>query len=256
MPADEYPPLPVMPPINGTIGADDFADAVAQVGIAAGRDDALPMLTGIRIETDGNLLTFAATDRFRLAVRTAQWSPAVLDLVPSVLVPGRALIEAAKSVGAGDVGLAFGDGILGVKSGNRRTTMRLLDVEFVKYQGLLPSTHATGVDVSIAELTDAIKRSALVTDPGHHLRLSVTDGALSLSAGSDAAGASDEALQVDTDGADLIIAFNPSYLLDGLGVLSGDTARLEFTTPGRPALLTSPSDPEYRCVVMPARLPG
>jgi DNA polymerase-3 subunit beta len=256
MPADEYPPLPTMPPVNGTIGADEFADAVAQVGIAAGRDDTLPMLTGIRVETDGSLLTFAATDRFRLAVRTAQWSPEVLDLVPAVLVPGRSLMDAAKGVGAGEVGLAFGDGILGVRCGNRRTTMRLLDVEFVKYRGLLPTTHTTGVDVSISELSDAIKRSALVTDSGHHLRVTITDGSLSLSAGTDTAGASEESMQVETDGADLTIAFNPTYLLDGLGVLTGDTARLEFTTPARPALLTSPADPEYRCIVMPARLPG
>ena len=162
--------------------------------------------------------------------------------------------------------IALGDGLIGLQGGGRRTTVRLLDVEFVKYRSLLPTEHTTTVEVPVAELSEAIKRVALVTDRGHHLRMQVSDGTLGLAAGGDDEGSAEEELAVSADGAELLIAFNPGYLLDGLSVLRTDAVRLAFTTPARPALLLPVSDdgdskngsaePAYRYLVMPARLPG
>jgi DNA polymerase-3 subunit beta len=272
MPVEDYPPLPEMPGASGTVDAATFAEAVAQTAIAAGRDDTLPMLTGIRVEIEGDRLTLAATDRFRLAVRELQWSPDAPDVSTAVLVPARTLADAAKTLGgASDVTISLGEGLLGLQAAGRRTTVRLLDVEFVKYRSLLPTSHTTTVDVPVSELGDSIKRVSLVTDRGHHLRMQIGDGSLTLTAGGDDEGRAEEELQVDADGAELLIAFNPSYLLDGLGVLRTNTVRLAFTTPSRPALLlpvtgdeagAAESDgaateaPAYRYLVMPARLPG
>ena len=263
MPVDDYPPLPEMPAASGTVDAGAFAEAVSQSVVAAGRDDTLPMLTGIRVEIEGDKLTLAATDRFRLAVRELAWTPDAPDLSTAVLVPARTLSDAAKTLGgANTVTVALGDGLLGLQAGGRRTTVRLLDVEFVKYRSLLPSEHTTTVDVSVSELTEAIRRVALVTDRGHHLRMQVTDGALTLTAGGDDEGRAEEELPVDADGAELLIAFNPTYLTDGLGVLRSERVRLAFTTPSRPALLLPlGADGDlggvpYRYLVMPARLPG
>src|SRR5438105_8009839 len=75
MPVEDYPTLPEMPATAGTIDASTFAAAVSQVAIAAGRDDTLPVLTGVRIEIDGDTLALLATDRYRLAVRELQWRP-------------------------------------------------------------------------------------------------------------------------------------------------------------------------------------
>ena len=278
MPVEDYPPLPEMPGASGTVDAATFAEAVAQTAVAAGRDDTLPMLTGIRVEIDGDRLTLAATDRFRLAVRELRWTPDVPNLSTAVLVPARTLADAAKTLGgAADVTIALGAGLLGLQAAGRRTTVRLLDVEFVKYRSLLPSTHTTTVDVPVSELGESIRRVALVTDRGHHLRMQITDGSLTLTAGGDDEGRAEEELQVEADGAELLIAFNPAYLLDGLGVLHSSNVRLAFTTPARPALLLplgpdgagAPTDgsadadtggesgaPAYRYLVMPARLPG
>ena len=277
MPVEDYPPLPELPESSGTVDAGAFAEAVAQTAIAAGRDDTLPMLTGVRVEIEGDRLTLAATDRFRLAVRELSWKPEQADVSLAVLVPARTLADAAKTLGgASEVTVALGDGLLGLRAGSRRTTVRLLDVEFVKYRSLLPTSHTTTVDVPVAELGDSIKRVALVTDRGHHLRMQVTDGTLTLTAGGDDEGRAEESLPVEADGAELLIAFNPGYLLDGLGVVHAPTVRLAFTTPSRPALMlpvpgeaksgdadaaaateTDPSDtPDYRYLVMPARLPG
>lgn len=267
MPVDDYPQLPSMPETSGTVDGGAFAEAVVQTVIAAGRDDTLPMLTGIRVEIEGEKLTLAATDRFRLAVRDLSWTPTSPDSSTAVLVPARTLADAAKSLagsGGGTVTVGLGDGLLGLAAGGRRTTVRLLDVEFVKYRSLLPTSSTTTVDLPVGELTEAIKRVALVTDRGHHLRMQVTDGLLALTAGGEDEGRAEEELQVEADGAELLIAFNPGYLLDGLAVVHSDKVRLAFTTPSRPALMLplgeEDGDPQvdadYRYVVMPARLPN
>lgn len=276
MPVEDYPPLPQMPDASGAVDSAEFAEAVAQTVIAAGRDDTLPMLTGIRIEIDGDRLTLAATDRFRLAVRELGWRPDRAELSTAVLVPARTLADAAKTLGgAKEVTVALGAGLLGLQAGDRRTTVRLLDVEFVKYRSLLPTSHTTSVEVPVAALGESIKRVALVTDRGHHLRLQVGAGSLTLTAGGDDEGRAEEDLPAAVDGDELLIAFNPAYLLDGLGVVHAETVRISFTTSARPALLVpvvtdepasgSPdvdsegvgdATPAYRYLVMPARLPG
>jgi len=274
MPVEDYPSLPEMPSSSGTIDGADFAEAVNQTAVSAGRDETLPMLTGVRVEIEGDKITLAATDRFRLAVRELSWLPSSPQISTAVLVPARTLADAAKTLGGSHntpVTLALGDGLLGLEAGGRRTTVRLLDVEFVKYRSLLPTSHTTTVEVLVSTLTEAIKRVALVTDRGHHLRLQVTDGALTLTGGGDDEGRAEEQLQVDADGAELLIAFNPTYLLDGLSVLRSERVKLTFTTPARPALLLpvipaeasaeagtngAVSETPYRYLVMPARLPG
>ena len=101
MPSEDYPSLPAMPPAAGSIGSDAFASAVSQSATAAGRDDTLPALTGVRIEIDGETLTLVSTDRYRLAVRELRWTPARPDMSAAVLVPARALAETARALTAG-----------------------------------------------------------------------------------------------------------------------------------------------------------
>ncbi len=264
MPVEDYPTLPDMPETSGTVSAAAFAQAVAQTAIAAGRDDTLPMLTGVRMEIEGDKLTLAATDRFRLAVKELRWTPNTTDISTAVLVPARTLAEVARSLAATEeVRIGLGEGLIGLQTAGRRTTVRLLDVEFVKYRSLLPSNHTTAVDLPVAELAEAIKRVALVTDRGHHLRMHISAGTLALSGGGDDEGSADEELPVQVDGDELLIAFNPAYLTDGLAVVHTDRVRMTFTTPSKPALMVPTGsdkdvegDADYRYLVMPARLPG
>ena len=101
LPEEEYPTLPEMPPLAGTVGSDALATAISQVAIAAGRDDTLPALTGIRIEISGDALTLVATDRYRLAVRELRWNPAQPDLSTALLVPARVLGDTARALTSG-----------------------------------------------------------------------------------------------------------------------------------------------------------
>jgi DNA polymerase-3 subunit beta len=266
LPLDEYPSLPSMPEVAGTIGSDAFAAAVGSVAIAAGRDDTLPVLTGVRVEIDGEEVTLAATDRYRLAVRTLRWKPVDPSLQATALVPARTLAEAAKSLTSGaEVTLALaaagtGEGLLGLSGGTRRTTTRLLDGEFPKYRSLLPDSFNATAAIEAAALTDAVRRVSLVASRTSPVRLSFSEGGVVLEAGGLDEAEAAEALPASFEGDPLTIAFNPTYLLDGLGAIDSDEARLSFTGATKPAVLTGKAGDEtsgdYRYLLMPVRLAG
>jgi DNA polymerase III subunit beta len=270
MPADDYPTLPAMPAPAGTIGSDAFASAVNQSAAAAGRDDTLPALTGVRIEIEGDTLTLVSTDRYRLAVRELRWNPARPDLSASVLVPARALAETARALTAGaEVSIALalpgeegsgGEGMIGFEGAARQTTTRLLGGDFPRYQALLPSHVNAVAELTAGPFAEAVKRVALVAERNTAVRLSFSAGQLVLEAGTGDEAQAVEVLEASYEGDDIQIAFNPQYLLDGLTAIDSDTARLAFTEPGKPALITgkpAPDEqPDYRYLLMPIRLGG
>jgi DNA polymerase-3 subunit beta len=269
LPVEDYPALPDMPTASGSFPADVFAAAVTQVAVAAGRDDTLPVLTGIRVEIAGETVTLAATDRYRLAVRELVWSPEQADLSAVALVPARTLAETAKSLTAeGAVTLALaagttGEGMMGFEGGGRRTTTRLLEGEFPKYRALLPSESASVATVDSTALIEAVKRVALVAERNTPVRLSFSSGEVVLEAGSGEEAQASEAVEAALDGDDIAIAFNPSFLLDGLGAIDAPVAELSFTTSTKPAVIRGKAKPEaetqandYRYLLMPVRLSG
>jgi DNA polymerase-3 subunit beta len=272
MPEEEYPALPEMPPAAGTVGSDAFASAVSQSATAAGRDDTLPALTGVRIEIEGDTLTLISTDRYRLAVRELRWTPARPDLSAAVLVPARALAETARSLTSGaEVAIALalpgegtdgaGDGMIGFEGGGRQATTRLLGGEFPRHQALLPSHANYTAELATPLLAEAVKRVALVAERNTAVRLAFTPGQLVLEAGTGDEAQAVEVLEASFDGDDeLAIAFNPQYLLDGLTAIDSDTVRISFTEAGKPALITGKPSPDgqtdYRYLLMPIRLGG
>jgi DNA polymerase-3 subunit beta len=264
MPVEDYPSLPAMPTTAGEVDSAEFAQAVQQVAVAAGRDDTLPMLTGVRLEIEGEQLRLAATDRYRLAVRELLWKPEQSGLSVQVLIPARTLAESAKTLTSGSaVTLALssggaGEGMIGFAGPGRRTTTRLLDAEFPKYRSLFPSEFAYTVDVSVAPLVEAVKRVALVADRGMPVRLELGDGGLALTAGGDDEGRAEEQLEVAYAGESLTVGFNPTFLLDGLAAVHAATARLSFTNTTKPAVLTGVDGDgvaDYRYLIMPVRMP-
>jgi DNA polymerase-3 subunit beta len=155
MPADDYPTLPSRPP-SGSIDGHLFTQAVAQVSVAADRGDTLPILTGVRVEVEGDTMTLLATDRYRLAMRELHWNPTATDASHVVLIPARTLSEISRSLGASgsvDVALgtaAGGDGLVGFEAGQRHTTTRLLDGEYPKVASIFPSSSETEAVVRTA----------------------------------------------------------------------------------------------------------
>ena len=268
LPVQDYPALPVMPGASGSLAGDAFAHAVAQVSIAAGRDDTLPVLTGVRIEIEAEKITMAATDRYRLAVRDLAWTPEQAGLSAIALVPARTLSDTAKALGSADkvtVALASagsGEGLVGFEGAGRRTTSRLLDGEFPKYRSLLPSESPITATVDTATLIESVRRVALVAERNSPIRLSFADGEATLEAGSGDEAQASESIDATLVGDDISIAFNPTYLLDGLGALDAPFAELRFTVSTRPAVIAGKHTAEavagddYRYLLMPVRLSG
>jgi DNA polymerase III subunit beta len=271
MPVQDYPALPAMPEPAGTLGSDLWATAVAQSVAAAGRDDTLPALTGVRIEIEGDTLTLISTDRYRLAVRVLKWTPARPDLSTAVLVPARTLDGTAKALTAGDVvsialalpgerGSSGGEGMIGFEGAGRQTTTRLLGGEFPRYEALLPKVVNGIAELAAGPFAEAVKRVALVAERNTAVRLSFSAGQLVLDAGTGDEATATEVLEAGYEGDDIQIAFNPQYLLDGLTAIGSDVARIAFTEPGKPALITGAVEgdgvPDYRYLLMPIRLGG
>jgi DNA polymerase-3 subunit beta len=266
LPVEDYPTLPDLPATTGTVGSDVFAAAVASVAVAAGRDDTLPVLTGVRLEIDGDRLTLAATDRYRLAVREIGWQPAASGTSAIALVPARTLHETARALtSAAQVTIALatggaGEGMVGFSGGDRRTTTRLLDGEFPKYRSLLPDSAAATAAIDTAALTEAVRRVSLVATRTSPVRLSFSSDGVVLEAGGLDEAEAAESLPATFEGEPLPLAFNPAYQLDGLGAIDSDEARLSFTASTKPAVLTGKASEDgagdYRYLLMPVRLAG
>ncbi|GAA4962511.1 DNA polymerase III subunit beta [Kineococcus glutinatus] len=264
MPVEEYPHLPVMPPASGTLPGDTFTEAVAQVTIAASRDETLPILTGVRMEIEGDRLTLMATDRYRLAMRELRWNPGSTDVSAIALVRARTLSEVARSMGsAGSITMALGDGtgdLIGFEAGGRHSTSLLVDGEYPKVRALFPAESPVHAVVERAPLVEAVRRVALVAERNTPVRLRFEDGVLALEAGQGDDAQASEALEAALVGESISIAFNPQFLLDGLGALATTYARLSFTQSTRPAVLTGQrelegeDDTSYRYLLMPVRL--
>jgi DNA polymerase III subunit beta len=294
LPDEEYPALPELTEPAGQVGAEAFAAAIVQVAPAVGRDDTLPALTGIRIEFDGPVMRFVATDRYRLAtglVAETAWSPAPReDELEPLLIPAKTLHDAARGMtGAETVELyvlseQFGN-LVGLNGAGRRLTTRLLAGEFPKYSGLIPVSTAVTCTVGAGALSEAIKRVALVIERNTPIRLTFTDGQVLLEGGtSEEAQASEQitgpdvtfavsdvdddadpedpvvaaARQAGEDG-EFVIAFNPAYLLDAVGPLAGGNAKFQFTSTVKPAIIRAADDstaPGYQTILVPVRAAG
>jgi DNA polymerase-3 subunit beta len=267
LPVEEYPALPQMPTATGEVAGDVFAAAVAQVAVAAGRDDTLPVLTGVRVEIEEDRVTLAATDRYRFAVRELLWKPEQPGLNSVALVPAKTLLDTAKSLTGGDsVSIALagtegeGEGLIGFEGAGRRTTTRLLDGEFPKFRSLFPTEFNSMAVIETAPFVEAVKRVALVAERNTPVRLSFEQGVLTLEAGSGDDAQATERVEADLEGDDISIAFNPGYLLEGLSAINAGYAQFSFTTSTKPALLSGKpavdveADESYKYLIMPVRL--
>jgi DNA polymerase III subunit beta len=269
LPLDEYPALPELPAASGVVDGDVFARAVAQVVSAAGRDDTLPVFTGIRLEIRGATIALLATDRYRLAVRTFAWEPVDPDGEANALVPAKLLSDVAKAMAGHDLTLALGstrtgDGLMGFAGGGRRATSRLIDGDFPRVRSLIPaeSAIASTVTVDTAALLEAVKRVALVAERTAPVRITFADGTATLDAGSGEEAQASESVEATLTGEPVVAGFNAGYLLDGLASLGAPIAHFAFTQPTKPANLTGLRSPDETpsadsaYILMPMRLPS
>jgi DNA polymerase-3 subunit beta len=265
LPLSEYPTLPELPAASGSLNSDLFATAVNQVAIAAGKDDSLPTLTGVFVEINKNQITLAATDRYRLAVRELTWSAQDANIETTSLLRARTLADAAKSlIGTSQVTIALApsttnEKLVGFISDGKTMTSRVLDGSFPPFRHLLPSESTADAIIEVAPFLDSVRRVALVTDKTVPLRLNFSNNTLQLEAGTGDEAQASEKLDINYKGEDINIAFNPTYLTDGLTAINTAFVHISFTGANKPAVLTGQTEAgsapitNYKYLLMPMR---
>ncbi len=251
MPVEEYPTIPEVSSETGLVPADDFAGAVAQVAVAASRDDVTPVITGVQLEVTENSISLVATDRYRVAVREIDWdSGSNADgQTISALVPARTLQEIGKTFGhSGTISVAITNTddreLIAFTADKKTVTSLLIKGNFPPVRRLFPETVDNYAVMNTAELVEATRRVQLVLEREAALRFTFTADGLTLEAiGSEQAQAS-ETIDAILTGTDTVVSLKPQFLLDGLGAVHSEFVRISFTKtenpnkPG-PVLITS-----------------
>ncbi|MGE3447168.1 MAG: DNA polymerase III subunit beta [Microbacteriaceae bacterium] len=253
MPVEEYPTLPQVDERTGVLPAEDFAAAVAQVAVAASRDDVTPVITGVQLEVGDNTLSLVATDRYRVAVRDIDWDAGNTPTPEgtTALIPARTLSEVGKTfqhAGTVAVSIVRTDEreLIAFSADKRTVTSLLIKGNFPPVKRLFPEEVDNYAVLNTAELIEATRRVSLVLEREAALRFTFSIDGLTLeAAGSEQAQAS-ETIDAHLHGEDTVVSLKPSFLLDGLGAVHSEFVRISFTKtenpnkPG-PVLITSQS---------------
>lgn len=255
--AEDFPTLP-MPDADTRVSlpTEAFVQTVSRVARSASRDETRPVLTGILMSATGQELRMVATDSYRLSVKETKLE-APLQKPIEANVPARALQELVRiaqqapedslavSVGQNQVIFELGDTIL---------SSRLIDGQFPNYRQLLPESVEHELRVASAELTDVVRRISLLAQKNAPLRLSFSEGMLTVSAQTPDVGEASEAIPVPFHGEPFEIGFNPEFLRDGLESIESDELVLKLISPLRPGLIESPDTGDFVYLIMPIRL--
>lgn len=268
MPVEEYPTLPLIAEETGTVSADDFSAAVAQVAVAASRDDVTPVITGVQLEVTDSSLSLVATDRYRVAVRGIEWSSQTQGAATiTALVPAKTLQEIGKTFAqSGTISVAITSTedreLIAFRADKKTVTSLLIKGNFPPVRRLFPDSVDNYAVINTGELIESVRRVSLVLEREAALRFSFTNDGLTLEAiGSEQAQAS-ESIDAFLTGMDTVVSLKPQFLLDGLSAVHSEFVRISFTKtdnpnkPG-PVLITSQASKDqagadnYRYLLQP-----
>jgi DNA polymerase-3 subunit beta len=254
MHADEYPRFETPTADAVTLPAERLAASLRQVVRAASSDDSRPILTGVLMAAEAGGLRLVATDSYRLAVCDLP-GETVLGEGQHVLVPSRALTELAKVLGGGDeVTLRLGSRDASFTVGGVQLTTRLIEGEFPNYRGLIPENHPNKLTLDREALLEALRRVRLLAQEATPVRVQMKGDVVELVAITQDVGQAHEELDATYAGQELMVAFNPQYLLDGVEVTPGEQVTLETVDALKPALIRSVDTPDFVYLLMPVRV--
>jgi DNA polymerase-3 subunit beta len=255
--AEDFPTLP-SPSSDARVvlPAAAFVQTVSRVARSASRDETRPVLTGILMSASAQELRMVATDSYRLSVKeTALESPLEGSLEANV--PARALqelVRIAQQAPADTVAVSVGQNQVVFELGDIVLSSRLIDGQFPNYRQLLPESVEHELRLASAELTDVVRRVSLLAQKNAPLRLSFSEGTLTVSAQTPDVGEASESIPVPFHGEAFEIGFNPEFLRDGLESIDSEELVLKLISPLRPGLIESPGSGDFVYLVMPIRL--
>jgi DNA polymerase-3 subunit beta len=239
MPVEEYPTLPEIPAISGTITGEAFQNAVHQVAVAASKDDVTPVLTGVQLEAGEKSISFVATDRYRVALREAAWQSNPAGVGAVALVPARTLQEVAKTFGnQGEISISITKSddreMIAFKANNRSVTSLLLKGNFPPVKSLFPDNIENYAVIATQDLIDSTRRVSLVLERESPLRYSFDEGAVALEATGNETAQASENISAELEGKEIVVSLKPQFLIDGLAGVHSEFVKIAFTNNDNP----------------------
>jgi DNA polymerase-3 subunit beta len=239
MPVEEYPTLPEIPAISGTITGEAFQNAVHQVAVAASKDDVTPVLTGVQLEAGEKSISFVATDRYRVALREAAWQSNPAGVGAVALVPARTLQEVAKTFGnQGEISISITKSdereMIAFKANNRSVTSLLLKGNFPPVKSLFPDNIENYAVIATQDLIDSTRRVSLVLERESPLRYSFDEGAVALEATGNETAQASENINAELEGKEIVVSLKPQFLIDGLAGVHSEFVKIAFTNNDNP----------------------
>jgi DNA polymerase-3 subunit beta len=254
---EDFPPFPEPGDDSAvSLPAAAFVSTALKVAGSASRDETRPVLTGILVSASDRELRMVATDSYRLSVKETTLE-AALPSGFEVNVPARALQELARVAGhdgGEELTVTVRQNQVLFVLGRVILSSRLIDGQFPNYRQLLPESFEHELRIGGAELTDVVRRISLLAQKNAPLRLSFTQGELTVSAQTPDVGEARESLPVAFDGETLEIGFNPDFLRDGLEAIDEGDVLLKLISPLRPGLIEAADGSGFKYLIMPIRL--
>jgi DNA polymerase-3 subunit beta len=255
--SEDFPTLPAPnADTSMTLPTQAFVDTALQVSRSASKDETRPVLTGVLISAGGQELTMVATDSYRLSIKHTALDSALEGTIEAN-VPARALQELARIAQATEepeLTVSLGQNQIVFEIGGILLSSRLIDGQFPNYRQLLPESVEHELRLSSAEIADVVRRVSLLAQKNAPLRLSFSEGELTVSAQTPDVGEASEMLPVPFSGDPFEIGFNPEFLRDGLESVESEELVLKLISPLRPGLIESPDGGEFVYLIMPIRL--
>jgi len=254
---EDFPPFPEAE--DGTrvsVPAKAFVETIGKVARSASRDETRPVLTGILVSAAEDELRMVATDSYRLAVKETRLE-APLEGTVEANVPARALQELTRIVGAAEadaLAVSVRTNQVVFEVGGTVLSSRLIDGQFPNYRQLLPDAYEHELRMAAGEVTDVVRRIALLAQKNAPLRLAFQEGELTVSARTPDIGEASETVPVPFQGEPLEIGFNPEFLRDGLESVDSGDVLLKLISPLRPGLLQAADGSGFVYLLMPIRL--
>jgi DNA polymerase-3 subunit beta len=261
-PVVEFPPVGKTAEPTTYLSESGLGEAVRQVVRAASHDDGRPLLTGVLLAHVDGFIRMVATDSYRMAMRDL----ADTDTIPGeedLLVPARALSELqrvptgtiADGGATSRVGVAASSNEITFWQGKVQISTRLLEGRYPDYKQLIPDSYPNRLHLGKESFLAALRRvQLLVRDNTTPVRLAMRQGGVDLSVQSQDVGDAAETVDGDYSGEELVIAFNPSYLIDGVEAVTGDEVIVETADASRAATVRGAEDDQFRYLLMPVRV--
>ena len=237
-----------------TLDSAALAAALSQVVRAASKDDARPILAGVLMTAEPAGLRLVATDSYRLAMRDLPGTTLLAE-GQHVLVPARALGELQRVLQhAQQVTLRLGHDQASFEVSSVRVTTRLIEGEFPNYRQLVPSGYPNRLTVGKEPLLDAVRRVKLLAREATPIRMALRPDGLELTAVTHDVGQAREDLDAKYEGSEMVVAFNPEFLIDGVEATPGDEVVLETLDALKPATLRATEGTDFLYLLMPVRV--